>query len=297
MLERYVIHVTKECNCDCLYCYEKDKTSEYTWEEIKHLIDKIIKCRTRDEFGIEFLGGEPMLRLDLIKQSYEYLESILEINVVDYIITTNGTIMEKEIADYLSKNRKIRLAYSLDGHIHANQLRVFKDSRKNTYHRVIENINFLKKYGIESTVHMVTHPYNVAMIADSIDYLYKLGIRIIDIGTVESVMKINKEYCDRFIEELDIVSKKIIDGTYSDLHIGLFEWLKPYSDVRSYIKDPETGKTIGESYGRSGNDITHTNDYNVIKCKHKDEISEMIHHIRKTAYDSHQKRLEEVINS
>ena len=63
----------------------------------------------------------------------------------------------------------------------------------------IENINFLKKYGIESTVHMVTHPYNVAMIADSIDYLYKLGIRIIDIGTVESVMKINKEYCDRFI--------------------------------------------------------------------------------------------------
>ena len=161
----------------------------------------------------------------------------------------------------------------------------------------IENINFLKKYGIESTVHMVTHPYNVAMIADSIDYLYKFGIRIIDIGTVESVMKINKEYCDRFIEELDIVSKKIIDGTYSDLHIGLFEWLKPYSDVRSYIKDPETGKTIGESYGRSGNDITHTNDYNVIKCKHKDEISEMIYHIRKTAYDSHQKRLEEVINS
>lgn len=297
MLERYVIHVTKECNCDCLYCYEKDKTSEYTWEEIKHLIDKIIKCRTRNEFGIEFLGGEPMLRWDLIKQSYEYLENILEINVVDYIITTNGTIMEKEIADYLSKNKKIRLAYSLDGHIHANQLRVFKDSRKNTYHRVIENINFLKKYGIESTVHMVTHPYNVAMIADSIDYLYKFGIKIIDIGTVESVMKINKEYCDRFIEELDIVSKKIIDGTYSDLHIGLFEWLKPYSDVRSYIKDPETGKTIGESYGRSGNDITHTNDYNVIKCKHKDEISEMIYHIRKTAYDSHQKRLEEVINS
>ena len=34
-METYVIHVTKECNMNCLYCYEKDKTSTYTWEEVK----------------------------------------------------------------------------------------------------------------------------------------------------------------------------------------------------------------------------------------------------------------------
>lgn len=293
-MERYVIHVTKECNCDCVYCYEKDKTSTYTWEEVNELIDKIVKYRTSDEFGIEFLGGEPMLAWDLIKKSYEYMENIPKINITDYVITTNGTIMTEEIADYLGKNSKLRFAVSMDGHVFANQLRVFKDNRKNTYDKVMKNLNLLREYGVESSIHMTTHPYNVAFIESSINHLYKQGIRSIDVGTVESTMKIDKDYCDRFISELDSVSQKIISGTYQGLSIGLFNWLKPYEDVRSYIKDPKTGKTIAESYGRSGNDITHTDEYEVVRCEAKDEISEMIYNIRKTVYDNHQERLKEV---
>ncbi len=294
MLERYVIHVTKECNCDCLYCYEKDKTSTYAWEEIKELIDKIVRYRTSDQFGIEFLGGEPLLRWDLIKQSYEYLEGLSEVNVMDYVITTNGTIVDEEIADYLSKNKKIRFAASMDGHSWANQLRVFKDSRKNTHDKVIENLNYLRKFGVEGSIHMVTHPYNVAFISGSIDHLYKQGIRSIDIGTVENTMIIDQEYCDRFIKELDIVSQKIVDGDYPGLSIGLFEWVKPYSDVRSYIRDPKTGKVIAESYGRSGKDITYTDDYKVIRCENETDIGKMIYRIRKTVYDNHQKRLRRI---
>lgn len=293
-MEIYVVHVTKECNCDCLYCYEQDKTSQYTWEEIKELIDKIIENRTSDEFGIEFLGGEPMLRWNLIKKSYEHLEGIKGINVIDYVITTNGTIINEEIANYLSKNKKIKFAVSMDGHKWANQLRVFKDSRKNTYDKVMGNIKYLKKYGVESSIHMVTHPYNVAFISESIDHLYKQGIKFIDVGTVESSITIDKDYCDRFVYELGIVSEKIADGVYSDLHIGLFKWLKPYSDVRSYIKDPITGKTIAESYGRSGKDITNTNDYEVVRCTNKDEISELIYYIRKKVYNNHQIKLKGV---
>lgn len=294
MLERYVIHVTKECNCDCLYCYEKDKTSTYTWQEIKELIDKILEYRTSDEFGIEFLGGEPLLRWDLIKQSYEYMEGIPEINVMDYAITTNGTIMNEEIADYLSKNKKIRFAASMDGHPWANQLRVFKDSRKNTHEKVIENLNYLRKFGVEGSIHMVTHPYNVAFIAESIDHLYKQGFRNIDVGTVESTITIDQEYCDRFVKELDIVSQKMVNGDYPGLSIGLFEWVKPYSDVRSYIRDPKTGKVIAESYGRSGKDITYTDDYKVIRCENETDIGKMIYNIRKAVYDNHQKRLRRV---
>lgn len=296
-MERYVIHVTKECNMNCLYCYEKDKTSKYTWEEVKTFIDKLIEHRTSDEFGIEFLGGEPMLAWDLIKKSYEYMKGMEEITVSDYVITTNGTIMTKDIADYISKNHKLRVAISMDGHMYSNQLRVFKESNKNSYRKVMENIKFLRGYNVDVSIHITSHPYNVAYIESSIDHLYNQGIRHIDVGTVESTMKIDKEYCDRFIKELDSVSQKIIDGIYPDLNIGLFEWLKPYEDVRSYIKDPVTGKTMAESYGRSGNDITHTNDYEVVRCEYKDDISEMIYYIRKTVYDNHQRRLKEVRNN
>lgn len=42
MLERYVIHTTKICNMNCTYCYEQDKTSTYTWDEIKGVLDGIV---------------------------------------------------------------------------------------------------------------------------------------------------------------------------------------------------------------------------------------------------------------
>ncbi len=291
-METYVIHVTKQCNCDCLYCYEKDKTSQYTWEEIKGFIDNIVKYRTSNEFAIEFLGGEPLLAWNYVRQSYEYLESIPDINVPSYCITTNGTIMTEKIVNYLSKNKKISFAASMDGHLHANQLRVFKESRKNTYETVMKNIAYLRGFGVEASIHIVSHPYNIAYLSDSIDHLYRNGIRYIDIGTVETTMQIDEAYCDRFIKELDIVSQRIADGTYKGLHVGVLEWLKPYSDVRTYIRDPETGKTIGESYGRSGNDVTDTNNiYNIQKCGEKTKTSEMIYYIRKTVYDNHQRRL------
>lgn len=290
-MERYVIHVTKECNCDCLYCYEKDKTSKYTWEEIKELIDNIIKNRTSDQFGIEFLGGEPLLAWDYVKKSYEYLESFPNIYIEDYGITTNGTILTDEIIDYLSKNPKMHFAASMDGHAYANQLRVFKDSRKNTHDIVLKNLKILREAGVKTSIHIVSHLYNVAFLADSIDHLYKEGVRHIEIGTIESTMIIDEQYCNRFISELDKVSRKMVEGKYPGLSIGQFEYVKSYNDIRSYIRDPKTGKVIAESYGRSGEDITHTDTYNVQRCDTHDKISDMIYSIRKKVYDNHQERL------
>ncbi len=288
-METYVIHVTKLCNCDCLYCYENDKTSEYTWEEIKNFINNLINLRTSNNFGVEFLGGEPLMVFKLIKQSYEYLENKKEIEILNYTITTNGTILNNEIIYFLKKNKKINIAISMDGHKFSNQLRYFKDTYQNTYETVIKNINLLIKENINFNIHIVTHPYNIAFLSDSIDHLYKLGVKRIDIGTIEKTIKIDKEYCSRFIKELDNVSKKIINKEYSDLSIGLFNWIKPKEDIRTYMYN--NNKLIGESYGRSGNDITIKGNYKTQRCTEQNEISEMIYYIRKTVYENHQKNL------
>ena len=287
-METYVVHVTKQCNCDCIYCYEEDKDSQYSWEDIKELLDNLIRYKSSD-FHIEFLGGEPLLAWDLIKQAYEYLERNPNVYVHYYTITTNGTILTEEIIDYLQKNKKIHFAASLDGHKHANQLRVFKDNI-NTYDVVINNLNKLLKAGIMPYIHIVSHPYNIAFLSDSIDHLYKLGFRSIDVGTVEKTMKIDEEYCDRFIKELDIVSERIVDGTYEDLSIGLFNWIKPKDDVRTYMYD-DTGRVVAESYGRAGHDITATSAYKMKKCTTQNDISDMIYTIRETVHNNHQKRL------
>lgn len=288
MNERYVIHVTKACNMKCAYCYEQDKTSKYKTEEVVETARTIAKNCPAEEFGIEFLGGEPMLAFDTIKAVYEMLEKEFPGRVADYIITTNGTILNDEILEYLKANPKLYFAVSMDGTKWANQLRVMKDGT-NSFDIVKANI--LKAIEVLSCeqvgVHIVTHPYNVGSIQNSIQCLYDMGIRSIGVGTIESTIRLTQEYCNRFIAELLEVSKKIKAGKYPGLLIDLFNSFKPESDKRHYIKDPVTGKTIGETYGRVEDDITEKDVDGFESIEVHSPVEEIILDIRRCVFENH----------
>lgn len=291
MIERYVIHVTKACNMACLYCYEKDKTSTYKIEEIIQLCKNILKYSNGKEFGIEFLGGEPMLAWEYIKDIYSFFELKAPDQVRDYVITTNGTILTDEQLAFLKANPKIIYAVSLDGHKWSNQMRLYKNG-KNSYDDVVENLERARAV-LDSEnifVHMVTHHYNVAFLSDSIKHLYKLGIKNIGIGTVESTMVIDIHYCDRFVTECNKVMDWMFKEKIKDLYIDIFEGLKPKNDVRTYIKD-DAGKVIGETYGRNTSDITAENVYNSIQTT--SEVADMIYCLRECVYNNYQVRKNE----
>lgn len=294
MNEIYVIHVTKQCNMKCLYCYEEDKTSTYTLEEVKEYIDNLIESRTNDVFSIEFLGGEPMLAWDIIQEAYEYIETKYHdvVNIEFYTITTNGTILTDHVLRYLKDNKKIHYAISMDGSPWANQLRIKKENNENSYFTVKENIEKLIDENLTPGIHMVTHPFNVMFMSHSIKHLYNLGIKRIGIGTIESTMEIDEEYSNIFLQQLDEVSKNIISGELKGLTIDLFESVKPKEDVRSYIYD-ESGKVVGESYGRSGDDISHKDDlYTIKRSEETNEITDLIFYIRQSAYLNNKKNIE-----
>jgi len=291
--EQYVIHVTRECNMACKYCYETDKTTVYTWEDVRGFIDNMLEAAPAG-FQVEFLGGEPMLRWDLIQKSYEYIEEYCYTNPVkfcdSYSITTNGTILPQEALDYISSNKKILWYASMDGTIFANQLRLMKKGGKNSHDIVMENIQRVRDAGIEPHVHIVTHPYNVGSIWESIEHLYKHGVRHIGVGTVEKTIVIDDAYCKRFLEEMNKVSISVLSGEFRGLEIGLFKGVKPKSDVRCYIRDKD-GKLLGESYGRVESDVTENEEYDVMRCDDPDRISHFIYHIREQAYEGHQRNM------
>lgn len=289
MLERYVIHVTKECNMDCFYCYEKDKTSRYTKEEIVALVEKIASECHEDMFGIEFLGGEPLMAFENIKTAYEYLETNYAGRVSDYVITTNGSILTDEILSFLKEHENVVYAVSMDGTKWANQFRRFKNG-KNSFEVVVENLKTaMKELGEKQVcVHVVTHPFNVGNLFNSIHFLYNLGIRSIGVGTVESTMDIDDRYCNRFVAEMNLVSQWIILGIFSGLSIDVLEVLKPKNDVRTYIRDPKTNKVVGESYGRAKNDITSTNAFNSVQTY--SPIGDVIYSLRECVYLNHKYR-------
>lgn len=264
-MERYVIHVTKACNMKCSYCYETDKTSTYTWEEVRELCKNIIEQNHDNaDYSVEFLGGEPMLAFDYIKQAVDYFHKNSSEHAKYFIITTNGTIVNNDLIAFLKKNNDVMISFSLDGNKEANEFRTMKKNDDNSYNIVTYNIKKLLLSGVQEkqlSVHMVTHPFNSFMIHDSICDIYSMGIRSISVGTVENAYALGPNYKKEFLEQMHMVAEDIVFGDMKDLRIDLFDDFDTSAPKkRIYIRD-NSGKMICESYGVMNNDITKTNIY------------------------------------
>lgn len=287
MYETYVVHITKLCNMKCAYCYETDKSSEYTWDEIKTVLDGIVKYNNDKKFYIEFLGGEPCLCVDLIVQTVDYLESLGDVEVLGYTITTNGTLINDSLIDLMKKYKNVSWSASIDGTRFMNFMRITKNN-ENSYDQVIENFNILKDHlGDDSKqlgCHMVTHPYNIGYYIEGIKDLYGKGFRFIDVGTVESTILIDKQYCDEFIRQNMILSDMIKSGKFPGLIVSILDSVKPEGDEKHYITD-ENGRVLAETFGRVDGDIKDSEEYKTPSSY--SELGDTIPKIRQIVYDYH----------
>ncbi|CAD7776895.1 Coenzyme PQQ synthesis protein E [Candidatus Methanoperedenaceae archaeon GB50] len=106
-----VWNMTQRCNLRCLHCYSRSENIEYgnelTTEEGIELIDDLAR------FGVPvilFSGGEPLMRRD-----FPLLASHAREMGMRVVLSTNGTLIDREMARVL---REIDLSYvgvSLDG--------------------------------------------------------------------------------------------------------------------------------------------------------------------------------------
>lgn len=106
-----VWNMGRRCNLKCVHCYAQSKDIEYedelTTEQGKALIDDLA------EFGspvILFSGGEPTMRKDLPELA-EYAKS----KGMRAVISTNGTLIDEEMAKVLKKIGLSYVGISLDG--------------------------------------------------------------------------------------------------------------------------------------------------------------------------------------
>lgn len=150
-----VLNVTSGCNLSCTYCYKEDLTTlknsgNMSFEMAKDAIDLFFKeSPDLKEYSITFFGGEPLSNLPLIKEIIEYSNEFFHSKglSIGYSMTTNGTLLTKEIIEYMYKNR-VDLTISIDGPqaLH-DKTRVFENG-KGTYNSVVKNIStLLEVYG------------------------------------------------------------------------------------------------------------------------------------------------------
>ena len=113
--------VTERCNLACTYCYETHKSNKrMTFDVGRDAIDFIMdeervngyyNIDTSQAVILEFIGGEPLLEIDLIDQIIEYFKfKSFELNhpwSTNYMIslTTNGILYSTDkVQNFLKRN-------------------------------------------------------------------------------------------------------------------------------------------------------------------------------------------------
>ena len=172
-LQKMTLQLTQNCNLRCSYCiYSENNNSRQRAHSNERMSKKIafsavdFLCKhsvDSDHVNIGFYGGEPLLEFLLIKDIVKYAKKRFRDKSISFSITTNGTLLTKEVLDFLEKN-DIKLMVSLDGpeEIH-NRNRRFA-SGKGSFSSVMKNIKYLydnyKEYSKHLQISMVIDPEN-----------------------------------------------------------------------------------------------------------------------------------------
>lgn len=195
------LQVTEDCNLCCTYCYQIAKTphvmSYETAIEFLTLLldDKIPYVNTSNTCGLalEFIGGEPLLEIELIDKITEWILNELVIrkhpwrNFIRFSIPTNGVLyFKKEVQDYLRKyDDFVSLSISLDGNkqLH-DSCRLFPNGH-GSYDVVAKAAkDWLNKRRNLVTTKMTLSPDNIQYTSDAIIDLINLGYRYVHANCV-----------------------------------------------------------------------------------------------------------------
>ncbi|WP_445474585.1 12,18-didecarboxysiroheme deacetylase [Methanococcoides methylutens] len=164
-----VWNMTRRCNLRCVHCYAQSKDIEYkdelTTGQGKELIDDLA------EFGspvILFSGGEPLMRKDLPELA-EYAIS----KGMRAVISTNGTLIDEEMAKTLKKIGLSYVGISIDGVRETNDK--FR-GMKGAFDDAMAGLRNCQREGIKVGLRFTINKQNVADIPAIFDMLEEENI-------------------------------------------------------------------------------------------------------------------------
>ncbi len=141
------LNVIHDCNLRCKYCFADE--GEYhgcrktmSAQTGKDAIDFVIKnSGKRKNIEIDLFGGEPLIAFNIIKEIVDYgreQEKIHNKNI-RFTMTTNSTLLNDEIMDYLDKNMG-NIILSIDGRKEVNDKVRVRCDGSGTYDSILPKI-------------------------------------------------------------------------------------------------------------------------------------------------------------
>lgn len=164
-----VWNVTRRCNLKCVHCYahagNENFPDELSTEEGKVVLDDLAR------FGVPvvlFSGGEPLMRPDLVELADYAVKKGMRA-----VISTNGTLITRPVAQELKKVGLSYVGISLDGLEEINDR--FRGV-KGAFRKALEGITACQEAGIKVGLRFTMNRLNVKEIPSIFDILEERDI-------------------------------------------------------------------------------------------------------------------------
>lgn len=236
--------VTDACNLRCSYCYEHAKSpARMSFETAKKAIDMILASDERTEVYmksrecpgviLDFIGGEPLLEIDLISDICDYfMEQCI---LLDHpwatrfrcSMSTNGVLyFDERVQRFIQKHRNhLSISVTVDGTKEMHDMcRVdeFGNGSFDVANAAAED--WERRSGRARGTKVTIAPGNLSMLDDALLFFVKKGVKSINSNVVyEDVWE--KHHAAELYQRLKKVADYLLDNNLQDNYfLSILDW-------------------------------------------------------------------------
>ncbi|MCM1155834.1 MAG: radical SAM protein [Ruminococcus flavefaciens] len=251
-VSKVTLQVTQQCNFRCSYCVYSEEHNLQQRSHSNRKMDFAIAKQAVDylrehsidspDVNIGFYGGEPLLNFDLVRQVITYSKEIFYGKTLTYSLTTNGSLLDDDIVDFLQENH-VSLMISLDGPKSIHDCNRRFGNGEGTYDVVMSKIQRIRErypdYWESIQYSMVMDPANdfakISSICQSEEIIpQKLFASIIDKDYDNTVVEVSEKYAENY--------------EYSKFLAFLAYWDRYPEEKVSAISIKQIKNTFGQMY-------------------------------------------------
>jgi radical SAM peptide maturase (CXXX-repeat target family) len=241
---------TESCNLFCKYCYQFNKTPmRMKFETAKEFIDNLLN----DKYGylnrynspaiiLEFIGGEPLLEIDLTRQIYEYfLDRAYDIDhpwfkLHRVSLCSNGLQYFDDNVQSFFKDYSHMVSFniSIDGNKELHDSCRVQHTGEGSYDVAMVALNhFNRNYTPERNSKMTLAPSNISYLFESVVDFIKNGMKTINLNCVFEEGW-NKDTALIEYHQLKKLAEYILEHDLEKIYISIFNERQEDTNLKSF---------------------------------------------------------------
>lgn len=226
IINSMVILISEDCNLACKYCYVKNnqyqgKSDLMDPDVGKKSIDFLIeRSENQKDLFVYFFGGEPLINFKVLEDIviYALKEGEKKDKHFHFSLTTNGTLFNDEIIDFIEKHA-VTMVISIDGDKIAQNRNRPLSGGGDSYCRVTNNLKKLEQRKIRYSARATVSSLTINKLAENFEHLILLGFKKIHfenaLAPKGKIFINDKNQVHEIKKQYSLISRKINKNIHS----------------------------------------------------------------------------------